>query len=411
MIGVVARTEMRASLRDGRVLASAAALSLLGLLALASAAARYAALAAERATAQRIVAAQWLEQGEKNPHSAAHYGVYAFRPALPLTFFDPGVSQYEGVAIWLEAHKRNFAIGRPADDMTPLLRFGELSLAFIFQALLPLGAILLGYGAFAAERESGTLRQVLAAGITPGRLFAGKFAGIAAALFVLSSPLLLLSVAALLVGSGTTWLLHALSLAAAHLGYAALVLLMSLVVSAWAKSAQRALLILLGFWAVTTFVLPRLGADLGRLVAPLPTLRELQLAIDQDLANGLDGIPPATRIEQRRAALLQIYNVTREQDLPINFQGVVLSIQDELGNAVYDKHFAMFESAVDSQVDLLEATSVLSPRLALLLLSQELAGASLAHQRHFARGAEEYRRRLMDVLNRDITFNSRPGQT
>lgn len=94
---------------------------------------------------------------------------------LAIEFFRPGVLNYEGVAIWLEAHKQNFATGRPADDMTPLARFGELSLGFVFQALVPLVLILMAYAAFARERETGTLRLLLATGMAPGQLFVGKF--------------------------------------------------------------------------------------------------------------------------------------------------------------------------------------------------------------------------------------------
>ena len=46
-----------------------------------------------------------------------------------------------------------------------------------------------------------------------------------------------------------------------------------------------------------------------------------------------------------------------------------------------------------------------------LRLDTVLAGTSLAHQRHFERGAEDFRRQLMETLNRDITLNSRPGQS
>ena len=178
MIVTIARKEFRGVLRDGRVLVSAGVLLLLGLVALASAGARYASLNSERAIAQALIQAQWIEQGDKNPHSAAHYGIHAFRPALPLSFFDPGVLAYEGVSIWLEAHKRNFPAGRPADDLTALARFGELSLGFVFQALVPLGLLLMTYAAFSSERESGTLRQLLASGVTPAQLFAGKFLGL-----------------------------------------------------------------------------------------------------------------------------------------------------------------------------------------------------------------------------------------
>ena len=410
MIATVARKEFRGVLRDGRIVAGACLLVVLGLVALGSAAARYQKLSAERAVAQALVAEQWTDQGAKNPHSAAHYGVYAFRPALPLGFFDPGVTAYEGVSIWLEAHKRNFAAGRPADDMTALARFGELSLAFIFQALVPLGLILMAYGAFSSERESGTLRQLLASGVRPAQLFVGKFVGLGLASLLLLAPLVLLCLAALVVASGTQWLAPTLLLALAYALYGAVVLLLALIVSARANSSQAALLALLAFWAAMTFILRRVAADLGRVLQPTPTAQQFQRAIDDGLAAGIDGVAPAVRIAQRRDALLKVYKVSREEDLPVNFQGIVFGIQDEIGNAVYDRGFSELDGAIDAQVDVFEAASVLSPRMALALLSQELAGTSLTHQRHFERGAEQFRRRLMDILNRDITFSSKPGQ-
>jgi ABC-2 type transport system permease protein len=411
MVLTVARKEFRGMLRDGRVLAGAVVLLLLAVLALASATARYASLANERAVAQALIAEQWNEQGDKNPHSAAHYGVYAFRPVLPLGFFDPGVLPYAGVSIWLEAHRQNFAAGRPADDMTSLARFGELSLAFILQALVPLGLLLMSHAAFAGEREHGTLRQVLASGISPAKLFIGKFVGLGATVLLLLAPLWLLAVVALaLAGAAAPWA-AALSLFGVYLAYFALLLLLALIVSARASSAQASLLTLLAFWAIMTFVVPRVAADVGRVVAPTPTAAEFQRAVEDDIATGLGGDPPAERIAQRRAALLRLYRAGSESELPINFQGVVFAIQDEVGNAAYDKHFALLHAAIDRQADVLEAASVLSPRVALALISQELAGTSLAHQRQFERGAEGFRRDLMEVLNRDITLNSRPGQS
>ncbi len=409
MIGIVARKELVGALRDGRVRAGALLLLLLGAIALLSASARYANLSSERRIAQAIIEAQWQGQGEKNPHSAAHYGLYAFRPALPLGFFDPGVLPYEGVSVWLEAHKRNFASGRPADDMTPLARFGELSLAFVFQALVPLALILVGYSAFSAERESGTLRLVLSSGITPMQLFVGKFLGLGAAFVLLLAPLFLLCVGALVWSTGSTWLLPAGVLSVAHLLYAALILCLTLIVSARAASSQNALLIMLAFWSATTFIVPRLSADMGRVLQPTPRAAQFASAIEDDLAAGLDGVAPAARIATRRDALLKLYKVGREQDLPINFQGIVFGIQDELSNAVYDKHFAELERDIDKQVAVLEAASLLSPRIALGLLSQEVAGTSLRHQRDFERSAEMFRRRVMDLMNRDIVFNSRAG--
>ena len=409
MIWTIARKDLLGALRDGRVRAGAVLLFVLGVIALASAAARYSDLSRERTVAQALVEKQWQQQGEKNPHSAAHYGLYAFRPALPLAFFDPGVTAFEGVSIWLEAHKRNFAMGRPADDMTPLARFGELSLAFVFQALMPLALILLGYAALSAERESGTLRLVLSTGVTPLQLFAGKFVGLAAAFALLLAPLLILCMVGLLWSTGSAWLAHALVIVAAHSLYAALMLALTLIVSARATTSQSALLILLAFWSVTTFVLPRLAADIGRAIQPTPRAAEFAAGLESTQAAGLGGVSSAQRIADRKAALLKLYKVERDTDLPINFQGVVFTLQDELSNAAYDKQFAELDRAIDAQVSVIAAASALSPRMALGLLSQDIAGTSLQHQRHFERAAEDFRRRVMETLNRDITFNSRAG--
>jgi ABC-2 type transport system permease protein len=411
MLRAIARKEVATCWRDGRVRAGAAAFLLLGCLAIAAGALRATAIERERVAAQRAVADQWLEQGEKNPHSAAHYGQYAFRPAPPLAFFDPGVSSFDGVSIWLEAHKRNFATARPADDLSSLSRFGELSLAFVLQILLPLATILLGYGAFASERENGTLRQVLATGVPPARLLIGKFLGIAAVVALLLAPLLLVALVALAAGQGSAADFGRLLLVfAAYALYGALFLLLTLVVSAYSQSNQTALLVLLTLWALTCFAVPRLAADLGRLRYPTPAATQLAQAIEASLAAGIDGATVADRVETRRQQLLALYKVARVEDLPINFQGIVFGIQDEVGDAVYDQQFGRVDAAIDAQVDVYEAAGVLSPRIAVALISQAIAGTGLAQQRGFATQAERFRRELMTALNRDILYNARPGE-
>jgi ABC-2 type transport system permease protein len=158
-------------------------------------------------------------------------------------------------------------------------------------------------------------------------------------------------------------------------------------------------------------VVPRLAADIGRQAQSLPTPSEFAAGLENDLAAGVGGVSPAALIEERRAALLRLYKVSRVEDLPINFQGIVFSIQDEVSHAAYDKHYGALERAIDRQIDAFEALTVLSPRMAVNLVSQELAGTSVHHQRHFEQSAEAFRRKLMQTLNRDIALNSRGGQT
>ena len=85
----------------------------------------------------------WETQGAKNPHSAAHYGTYAFKPKFALSLLDYGVTKYTGNSIFLEAHNRNEASFSEATDQTSLARFGTLSINFVLIYLFPLIIILL----------------------------------------------------------------------------------------------------------------------------------------------------------------------------------------------------------------------------------------------------------------------------
>jgi ABC-2 type transport system permease protein len=81
-------------------------------------------LQVQRVEAQESARKQWLGQGDKNPHSAAHYGSFAFRPKSTFSFLDFGTDTYTGTSVQLEAHKQNDILFSQAQDATVLLRFG-----------------------------------------------------------------------------------------------------------------------------------------------------------------------------------------------------------------------------------------------------------------------------------------------
>jgi ABC-2 type transport system permease protein len=153
MIATIARKEFIEMLRDGRF--RWAASIVLALLAVALLAGAYyqRELVAQQRAAQAAEQARWYAQEPKNPHAAAHYGLYAFKPRLAPAFLDPGIEPYTGVAVWLEAHKQNEMLYRPGEDATLAQRFGDLTVALILQIVLPLVVILLAFNAFAGERE------------------------------------------------------------------------------------------------------------------------------------------------------------------------------------------------------------------------------------------------------------------
>jgi ABC-2 type transport system permease protein len=182
MIKRIARKELLEMVRDGRFRVLAAAVLALSLLSLAVGWKHYADVARQHAAAQAATRAQWLGQTNKNPHSAAHYGVYAFKPKSPLSIVDTGVDPYVGVAVWLEAHKQNEFKYRPAADRTAVERVGEMTAAETLQVLVPLFIVLMTFSAFAGEREQGTLRQLLSLGVAPRTLALDNLRGSIAAL-------------------------------------------------------------------------------------------------------------------------------------------------------------------------------------------------------------------------------------
>ncbi len=127
--------------------------------ALVASSAHVTAVRAERAAAQHTSYEQWLEQGERNAHSATHYGIYVFKPLSTLALVDPGLDRVTGTATFLESHKRNLLALRPARDSADVWRFADLSAAAILQLLVPLWILLLVFVNVAADRESGTLRS------------------------------------------------------------------------------------------------------------------------------------------------------------------------------------------------------------------------------------------------------------
>jgi ABC-2 type transport system permease protein len=200
MITRIARNGFTETVRDGRFRWAAAVVLLLLITALALGGKHYRQVKAEHDAAQAASRNSWVGQGRRNPHSAAHDGVYAFKPKLPLSLMDTGLDPYTGISVWLEAHYQNPSRYRPAEDTTAVQRFGELTAATVLQLLLPLLIVLLSFNAFAGEREMGTLRQLLSLGVSKKTLVFGKAPGITSAL-VLFVPAMLIGVLALALAS------------------------------------------------------------------------------------------------------------------------------------------------------------------------------------------------------------------
>jgi ABC-2 type transport system permease protein len=410
-IRIIARKEAIELWRDGRFRAAAVFVLALLTASLISGMQRYADTRRQHEAAQQETRAQWLAQTPKNPHSAAHYGVYAFKPVLLPSLIDTGLDAYVGVAAFLEPHRQNAFQFRPAQDATAAARFGELTAAMTLQLLIPLLIILLAFGAIAGEREQGTLRQLLSLGIASRTLVLGKAIGIATVLGVLLVPATIIGSATLVLagsdGAFAADLPRLTTMTLTYGAYFAMMLCGSLAVSARAASQRTALIVLLVWWMGNGVIAPRVAADLGKRLYPSPSAFEFARAVQHDIDEGVDGHSPADqRSEAFKQRVLAQYRVARVEELPVSFAGLALQDSEQYTTQVYDMHFARLWNLFSRQTRVQQLASVAAPFLALRSLSMALAGTDLAHHRGFATAAETYRQKLVGTMNDEMTVHA-----
>ena len=401
-------------IRDGRFRWAAGIVFCLLAAALLTGWKHYADTARQRALAQQDERTRWLEQGQKNPHLAAHYGVYAFKPELPLSALDQGLNAYLGVAVWLEAHKQNLFKFRPAEDATAAARFGELTAAATLQMLIPLLIILLLHAAFTGEREQGTLRLLASLGVPARKLAYGKVLGAVAVLATLLIPAAVIGAVAMMLFSGTAsaaaaWS-RALVMTISYLLYFGVFIGAALIVSARVKSSQLALILLLAGWFANSFVVPRVMTDLAGKLRPISSALDVATAIEHDLEQGLDGHGnQGARVAELKARTLSQYGVKSVEELPVNFSGIQLNAADEYGYQVYDKHLNTVFAAWEGQNRMVQLAAVAAPLLSVQALSMGLSGTDFAQHRDFTDKAENYRRGIQKQMSNALTVGSQTG--
>ncbi len=363
----------------------------------------------ERIFAQQTSRAQWNQQGEKNPHTAAHFGLQAYRTPSPLAAFDRGLLSFTGSSVFLEAHKQNLPVHAAAQDGTLARRLGEWIPANVLQTLMPLVVILLTFGTIAGERERRALLQLRSLG---GSVLSYAWAKLCAASLVLLAvlcPLFLLAVV-LPVSSGTRIDADlALRLAVAALTYAAYLfvfLVLCLVVSTLARTARSALIILLGLWMAWAVVLPRAVTSAAGTMKPVPRWAEVEADMLRDQGLSSDSTDPyEQRVDQLEQATLAKFGANSTDQLPVDMGGVTLLAGEDWGNQVFDQRFGELYDAYRGQEQIIRNSAWFTPLLAVRSISMGLAGTDLEHEIAFRQEAESYRRDFVRRMNEAVRDN------
>jgi ABC-2 type transport system permease protein len=353
---------------------------------------------------------RWLNQDPKNPHSAAHYGIWVFKPSSPLATLDPGVEPYVGRMIRIEAHRYNDALYRSVQDRSPLARLGSTTVADIVQLIVPLAAIMLSFAAFAADRERGTLRLALGNGVAPGRLLLARLGALAIVIaLLLGVPAILFGGISIVAIDSADWQAWSrLSFwTATQIAYAVFFLLLGLLVSLTAKTSRAALATCLLAWVLLCVVVPRAGTAAVESVAPTPSYVATRSRIEEQikLYNRAD------LHQQRQKSILSSYGVTDAADLPIDLRGAMMHDREQHDYAVFDRELGAFFTRLAQQDRLQGLAGWASPTIALQAASSGLAGSDFRRHSDFLRAAEAYRRVLSDTMNLDLVDHPTQGGT
>ena len=81
--------------------------------------------------AREHIRAQWDQMEPSNPHRAAHFGSYAFKPVTVLNSLDEGVNSTTGNVLRLEGHVQNEMVYSEASQSLLISKFGKLKPSLI----------------------------------------------------------------------------------------------------------------------------------------------------------------------------------------------------------------------------------------------------------------------------------------
>jgi ABC-2 type transport system permease protein len=408
MMLTLIRVELQLLLADSRVRWIATALFVLMAITFSIAlneAKRTSAAAMRMAQVERQ---RWLNQDPKNPHSAAHYGVWVFTPSSPLATLDPGIEPYVGRMIRIEAHRYNDALYRSAQDRSPLSRAGVTTVADVMQLIVPLAAIMLSFAAFAADRERGTLRLALGNGIAPGRLLFARFGALTIVMAaIVGIPAICLGSVSIAALDNTGWQAwpRLWLWTATQIAYAMFFLLLAMAASIVAKTSRAALAISLLSWVALCIVAPRLTTAAIEAVAPTPSYAATRARIDEQikLYNRAD-------LHQERAnEIIGRYGASNAAELPIDLRGAMMHDREQHDYAVFDRELGAFFARLVQQDSLQGLAGLASPMIAVQATSAGLAGSDFRRHTDFLQAAERYRRVLSDTMNLDLVDHPTQG--
>tara|TARA_B100000886_G_scaffold218981_1_gene152007 strand:+ start:577 stop:1893 length:1317 start_codon:yes stop_codon:yes gene_type:complete len=351
-----------------------------------------------RSEAQEHVRNQWEGLEAMNPHSAAHYGSYAFKPLSVLNSMDSGVNDLTGNVIKLEGHVQNEIVYSEVSQSLSVSKFGKLKSSLILQYVIPLFLIFLAHGTLSSEKETQRIKLLVFQGVSISKLTFAKSLSI----WIYGFLLLLITVVfqSLVNAINLEISLRLMLIIVSYGFYYYIISSVATYLSASLKNNTSALSSILAIWIMWTIFLPKIWGNTVEKIHPLPSRQNFKSNMKEDRSKGIDGHNPRDkRREDLKEKILGEYGVDSLKNLPINFDGIVMQKDEEYGDQVWDKHFGNNYNILSKQKFLYQISGFLNPFASLQSASMGFCGTDMIHHLDFLRKSEDYRRHLIKTLN------------
>jgi len=363
----------------------------------------------QQRAAQAHVREQWESIESMNPHSAGHYGSYAFKPLTSLSSLDDGINAITGNVLRLEGHVQNEMVYSEASQSIMISKFGKLKPSLLLQYVIPLFLIFLAFASVSSERETGRLKLLVLQGASPSKLILSKAFSVWLYGFLLLAFTLVIQVVANAGGTDADAFVRMGLFLLVYALYFYIVALMATWFSARLNSHAGALSSMLALWILWTIFLPKIWGNTADQLHPLPSRQEFKTAMQDDRSKGLDGHNPSDkRSEEFKQQVLAKYGVDSVQQLPVNFSGLRMQADEEYGNQVWDKHFGEQFGILQKQKQFFQLSGIVNPFASLQSIGMGLSATDMLHHVDFLRQAEDYRRHMIKTLNDQQAFGNSP---
>ncbi len=351
-------------------------------------------------SAQEHLRTQWESIEEMNPHGAAHYGTYVFKPTNLLSSIDEGVNSITGNVLRVEGHVQNEIVYSEASQMQAISKFGKLKSSLLLQYIIPILLIFIAFRSVSTEKRSGRFKMLSLQGASNSKIIVSK----AVSVWMYGIGLLLLVVM-------TYVLLNLRNIESDHVKRTLLLILsyslyyftltgLTVYLSARLNRTSLALTSMLGLWIVWTIFFPNIMMSSLEKWHDLPSREAFSTAMKEDRSKGLDGHNPADeRKKELENSVLKEYKVDSLAQLPINFDGLLMQEDEEYGNKVWDKHFGNLREVLAQQKQSYQLGGIFNPFISLQNASMGLAGNDNLHHQEFLVQVENFRRVFIKSLN------------